>query len=151
MTARANNLPIACVVDANVAIKLFINQPDSDVARELFASLAATPAARFHVPDFFYAECVNVLANYARLAKYPVRMARQNMSLLIELGLRAAPTAPLSPLALDIAMAFRISGYDACYVALSRQLGVPLITADEKLVKAMGGQPYQVRSLAEWR
>jgi predicted nucleic acid-binding protein len=34
---------------------------------------------------------------------------------------------------------------------LSRQLGVPLITADEKLVKAMAGQPYQVMSLAGWR
>ena len=151
MQPNPSDLPLACVLDANVAIKLFINQPDSDLARALFASRLARPAAQYHVPDFFYAECTNVLARYVRLAEYPARTAHQNMARLMMQGLRIMPTVELLPAALDIAIVCGISGYDACYVALSKRTGTPLITADEKLVKAMADHPYQIRALASLR
>ncbi len=48
---------------------------------------------------------------------------------------------------MEIAIAHRVSGYDAFYVALASQVNAPLITADEKLVRAMAGK-YNVQSLA---
>jgi predicted nucleic acid-binding protein len=44
---------------------------------------------------------------------------------------------------------YPISGYDACYVALAHQIKAPLITADEKLVRAMAGK-YNVKFLATY-
>lgn len=46
-----NDSAIRCVVDASVAIKLFVEQPQSDVATELFAQLGADPPATLYVPE----------------------------------------------------------------------------------------------------
>jgi len=137
----------ACVVDANVALKLFFAQPLSPQADGLFAQLEADARTRFYVPDFFYAECVSALANYVRLANYPAADAKQDMAELRALSLHVTSTADLAEDALEIAIAHRVSGYDAFYVALASQVNAPLITADEKLVRAMAGK-YNVQSLA---
>lgn len=141
--------PFQCVVDANVALKLFFEQSGSDRADALFAYLEANPRARFHVPDFFYAECASALAQYVRLAEYSAVQARADMAALLDLALHVVPTADLATEAMDIALAHRIIGYDAFYVALSHQLNAPLITADEKLVRALAGKPYSVQSLMD--
>ena len=52
------------VVDASVAIKLFINEPLSDQAEALFSILEAAPAA-LYVPDLFFIECTNLPWNSA--------------------------------------------------------------------------------------
>ena len=44
---------------------------------------------------------------------------------------------PLIPLALDIAIAYRITVYDAIYVGLTKVYETTLITADRKLVDAL--------------
>jgi len=142
-----SSLSFACVVDANVALKLFFIQPSSNQADALFAHLEADAQARFYVPDFFYAECVSAFANYVRLAKYPAASAKQDMAELRALSLHVTPTADLASEAMEIAIAHRVSGYDAFYVALASQVNAPLITADEKLVRAMAGK-YNVQSLA---
>ena len=46
-----------CVVDASVAIKLFLREELSDRAAALFAQLTLSPPARFFVPDHFFIEC----------------------------------------------------------------------------------------------
>ncbi len=51
---------LVCVVDASVAIKLFLAEPLSSEAHALFACLA-TSSSTFHVPDLLYAECGNIL------------------------------------------------------------------------------------------
>lgn len=140
---------LACVVDANVVLKLFFAQPLSLQADALFARLETDAQARFYVPDFFYAECASALANYVRLAKYGAARAKQDMIDLHALALRVTPTADLAVHATEIAITHRISGYDAFYVALTVQVNAPLITADEKLVRAMGDK-YEVQSLADF-
>lgn len=142
-----SNSSLACVVDANVALKLFFVQPLSNQADALFAHLEADAQARFYVPDFFYAECASAFANYVRLAKYPAASARQDMAELRALSLHATPTADLATEAMELAISHRISGYDAFYVVLAIHLNAPLVTADEKLVRAMTGK-YDVQSLA---
>lgn len=144
-----SNAALACVVDANVALKLFFVQPLSEKADELFAHLAADARTRFYVPDFFYAECVSALANYVRLSKYSAASARQDLAELRALSLHVTPTANLAVTAMALAVAHRISSYDAFYVALAEQVGAPFITADEKLVRALAGK-HDVQSLADF-
>lgn len=140
---------LICVVDANVALKLFLAQPLSDRADELFACIETDAQARFYVPDFFYTECASILINYVRMKKHSSAQAKRDIEDLQALSLRVVPSVPLIPLATTIALDHRISGYDAMYVAVAAQVGAPLITADEKLVRAMQKTPYNVKSLAD--
>ena len=142
-----NSASLACVIDANVALKLFFVQPLSDQADILFKHLEVDTQARFHVPDFFYAECVSAFANYVRLARYPAATAKQDVAELCALALRITSSIDLAADATDIAIRHQVSGYDAFYVALAVRINVPLVTADEKLVKAVGNR-YDVQSLA---
>jgi predicted nucleic acid-binding protein len=139
--------PLICVLDANVVLKLFFEQPGSDHADVLFKKFDIDPAIRFYVPEFFYAECASAFVNYARLTDYTMEQAREDMADLLALALYAVATPDLSIEALDIALAEGISGYDAFYVALSQRLNAPLITADEKLVQAFANKPYRVELL----
>ncbi|MEQ9354945.1 type II toxin-antitoxin system VapC family toxin [Coleofasciculus chthonoplastes] len=52
--------PLRCVVDASVAIKLFVDDPLSDKVDTLFSHLDADPMCKFYVPDLFYIECTNI-------------------------------------------------------------------------------------------
>lgn len=140
--------PLCCVLDANVALKLFFEQPGSERADALFAHLEANVRTRFYVPDFFYAECASAFATYVRQTDYKETEARLDMTGLLALALHVLPTANLATAALDIALNYHISGYDAFYVALSRRVDAPLVTADDKLVRALKGKPFQVHALA---
>jgi len=139
-----------CVVDASVALKLFFDKPRSQRVEALFSRLDAGPRARFYVPDLFFAECANVFATVARHKGYTPKEARDDMAAMRALGLKVIPTGDLATQALDIALKHRVSGYDACYVALAERVHAPLITADEKLVRNMAGKEYAVYSLATY-
>src|SRR5436305_1961225 len=133
-----------CVVDASVALKLFFDKPRSQQVETLFERLDTDPRARFYVPDLFFAECANVFATVARHKGYTAKEARDDMVEMRALGLQVIPTGDLAVQALDIALNHRVSGYDACYVALAGRVKAPLITADEKLVRSMAGKEFRV-------
>ncbi len=48
---------------------------------------------------------------------------------------------------LRLAYQHGISAYDATYVALSEARGLPLVTADARLVRALAGTAHDVRLL----
>ena len=52
--------PIRCVVDASVAIKLFIEQEGTEQAEALFTQLVMEAETALYVPELFYVECANV-------------------------------------------------------------------------------------------
>jgi len=133
--------PVACVVDASVGIKLVIVESLSGEAHALFAHLARDPAARFYVPDLFDLECANILWKQIQRFGYPLADAQVNLATLMALALQRLSVTTLVADALAIAAQHAISAYDACYVAASHRLGVPLITADSKLVAKMAGTP----------
>lgn len=139
--------PVACVVDASVGIKLVITEPLSSEAHALFAHLARDPASRFFVPDLFDIECANILWKHIQRSGYPPVDAQLNLATLSALALQRIAVTTLATDALTLAIAHTISAYDACYVAVAQRLGLPLITADSKLVKKMAGSTCQVLDL----
>lgn len=141
---------VRCVVDASVGIKLFVAEVLSDRADALFLHLAADPPAQIFVPDLFYIECANILWKHTRRSGYPVEQARKALGDLSVLALKAVPTTELMTEALEIAVQEAITAYDACYVALARRLGGPLVTADEKLVRALPTASYDVHWLGDF-
>jgi predicted nucleic acid-binding protein len=140
--------PVACVVDASVGIKLVVTEALSAEAHALFAHLARDPGARFYVPDLFDIECANILWKQIQRAGYPVADAQLNLATLTALALQRLPVTGLATDALGIAARHGVTAYDACYVAASQRLGVPLITADSKLVARMAGSPHAVLALS---
>lgn len=61
--------------------------------------------------------------------------------------MRRVATADLVADALGIAIGYSLSAYDACSVELGRQVGAPLVTADEALVRQPAGTPYDIARL----
>jgi len=142
--------PLRCVVDASVAIKLFVGEPLSDRAELLFSQLASDPDTRFYVPDLFFVECANILWKYAQRFGYPAAEAQKSLSRLNSLALERFPLAEILPDALEIALAHSITVYDACYVAAASLLKVPLFTADRRLARKLALTPHRVGWLGDF-
>ncbi len=139
------NNPLRCVVDTSVCIKQFISDPNSVKVNQLFDHLAL-PQTEFFVPDLFYIECANTLWKYVRAGLYTAAEVQADLATLKAFPLRVVSTADLMAEAVTIALAYGISAYDASYVALSEQISAPLLTLDEKLVRALSSVPYDIRS-----
>ena len=139
-----------CVVDASVGIKLFLVESLSDCADALFDHLKDDPPARFYVPDLFFVECANILWKYVRRFGYPAEAALQDISNLTGLPLRVASTATLAREALALAVEHSSTAYDAAYVCLAGRLSLPLVTADELLVRRFRGTDLDVCFLGDW-
>jgi predicted nucleic acid-binding protein len=137
------------VVDASVVIKLFIVEESSEKATQLFLQLEEDPESRFYVPELVYAECANILWKYARRYNYPVENARQDLIDLRALALQSIPIRDLLLPTIDLALQYGISAYDACYLALAQELKVPLVTADNRLVKRVQGSNLPIHILEE--
>ena len=138
------------MVDASVGIKLFLVEPLADRADHLFTSLTLTPPVRLYVPDLFYVECTNILWKYVRRFGYSPEAARQDVADLVRLPLQVASTADLAEDALALALEHGATAYDAAYVALAQKLSLPLVTADEALVRRLEGTDLDVRWLGDW-
>jgi len=130
-------IPLACVVDASVGIKLFVDEPLSEQANLLFDGLTLQPPAVLYVPDLFFIECANILWKYSRRFGRPLEDSLADLADLGQLALHVVSTADLMEQALALASQTGLTAYDACYAALARRLDLPLITADEALFKAI--------------
>ncbi|MBN1583332.1 MAG: type II toxin-antitoxin system VapC family toxin [Anaerolineae bacterium] len=139
-----------CVVDASVGIKLFLVEPLSDRVDVLFDHLADALPARFYVPDLFFVECANILWKYACRFGYPPDAARQDVADLVRLPVRPVSMAVLAEPALVLSIAWQITAYDAVYVTLAGRLSLPLVTADEALVRKLAGSDVDVRFIGDW-
>jgi predicted nucleic acid-binding protein len=141
---------VRCVIDASVGIKLFIAGDLTEHVDALFGLLAVDPPAQFYVPDLFYVECANVLWKQTRWAGYSATKAREDLKNLAALALRRVSNVDLLAETIKIAAEENISAYDACYVALAQREKIPLVTADEKLVRALAKSKYDVRWLGSF-
>ena len=117
---------------------------------EAFSVVQAALPAQLFVPDLFFVECTNILWKYVRRFGYPPQSAQQDAADLVRLPVQVVPTVALAESALKIALEHGLTAYDASYVALADELALPLVTADERLVRALESGHVDVRSLAHW-
>ena len=140
--------PIACVVDASVGIKVVLAEPDSAQALLLFDHLDRDPNAVFYISDLFFFECANILRTGVKRGLVVAADAPTNLAILQGKKLLRWSSASVVNDALMVALAHDLSVYDATYVVASAQLGVPLITADARLVRKLAGTAYDVQLLS---
>ena len=132
------------VMDASVGIKLFVPETHSEQAQALFDPSDLIPPDVV-VPDLFYVECANILWKYVRRFGYPVLEAGKNITALKKLALRTVPSSTHMERALELALKWDVTAYDACYLALAEQMKVPLVTADQKLFNRLKGGPIHLK------
>jgi predicted nucleic acid-binding protein len=137
-----------CVVDACVAAKwvlpaageTLLDQAHRLIERHLKRDL------QLLAPALIEAEIGNVLWKAVRGHRISQSEAENSMRRFIELGIKAIPTHDLLDRALQIAVDCDRSFYDSLYVALALATNTDLITADERLVNALGSR-FPVRWL----
>jgi predicted nucleic acid-binding protein len=135
---------LRAVLDASVAVKLFVPEDLAAEAHGIFARFASEDDAELVVPDLFFIEFANVLWKWVRRNAYPANAARSHLRDVRRMNLTGIPTEALAEEALRIALQYSITAYDSCYAAAALELGIPLITADRKLLTALTKAPFEV-------
>ncbi len=117
------------VVDTNIIGYLFLNSPHSAHAEEALKKDSAWAA-----PLLWRSELRNVLTLYLRKGLLTLEDALQIMEEASRL-LAGREFAVPSPTVLTLASQSALSAYDCEFVALARDLGVPLVTVDRQILR----------------
>ena len=120
----------AAIVDASVAVKWVIEEEGSADARRL----SHFP---LEAPDLLLIECANILWKKVRLGDLVAAEAKERLDLLFRSPVRLAASRDLLAPALELSLDLRHPVYDCLYLALAQLRGVPLVTADERLISAL--------------
>lgn len=126
------------VIDSSVAIKWFVVEPYSREARALLDEYQ-TGELDLLAPDLIYAEVGNIVWKKHRLQGLAVPDAQSIIDTFCLIKFNVTATAVLLTDAYHLAVAHQRTVYDALYIALSLRESCKFITADEKLVNAIGG------------
>jgi predicted nucleic acid-binding protein len=138
----------AVVVDASVAVKWFVPEPDSDLAVELLRSRVARIG-----PDLLFVEVGTALSRRVRLGEMTPKQAYDSLRRLP----RNVPNVVGSPSAIRDAMTLSLSLRhplpDCLYLSLAKQVDFPLITADAAFASkvATTADANRVIELAYWK
>ncbi len=124
------------VVDASVALKWFVtDEPLAEEAGSVLTEIERDPAP-YLVPDLFMNELLAVLC---RLPESRPSRVQEALALVEALGMtRVGNGHELLALAADFAGRWRLSGYDAVYVALAALSNGVWLTADVRAGRRVG-------------
>jgi predicted nucleic acid-binding protein len=128
-------------VDASVAAKWVLPSGEEELVSEAVHLLELKTLGKIEllVPDLFWPECGNILWKAVRSGRCSRADADTGLATLKAYNLITVATAGMIEQAFTTAMAFNCSVYDSLYVALAVEFGTQLVTADEKLVRALSG------------
>jgi predicted nucleic acid-binding protein len=117
-------------IDASAFVELLLRTPVGLAMAGLLAD------AQLVAPDVINPETMQTLRGLERGGKLSNERALKALNRLTSSDLRRVPTVGLMRDAWTLRA--NVSAYDACYVALARALGCPLLTKDAPLQRAPG-------------
>jgi predicted nucleic acid-binding protein len=124
-------------LDSCVAIKWLITEPDSAAALRVRNDFAAGRLDLI-APDVFPVEVAHSLTRAERRGRITPAEGLSHFRTFAAALPFLHPSLTLLPRAYDLSSYYRIGVYDCLYVALAERQGCDLVTADDKLVKALG-------------
>jgi predicted nucleic acid-binding protein len=127
------------VLDTSVVLKWFsaVGEKDLDQALQLRRKMSEGTVF-FVVPELLFYELANALRYNPNFSASDVKEALDSL-LDMEFEIRRVDKKGMEE-ATAVAIKYNITVYDACFIALSRAEGKPLITADYKLADRIEGQ-----------
>ena len=140
------------VVDASIAVKWVLDEPDSARARALLGAWASQGVVLL-APALLAYELANILRQQNRRNILTLDEAREGLRRVLLGGIHFDSAMPLalSTRALELADRFGLSAvYDAHYLALAEREGCEYWTADERLWNSVRAQLGWVRWLGEY-
>ena len=114
------------VVDASVAAKWLVPEPDSPLAEALLDD-------ELIVPDLLFAEVGNILWKKQQRGEMDAAATQIGVRWLLQVPVQVHDSASLLADALDIALQLQHPACDCFYLALARRADAPLVTADRRL------------------
>ncbi|MFY9560916.1 MAG: type II toxin-antitoxin system VapC family toxin [Terriglobales bacterium] len=136
------------VVDASVGAKWAapeLIEPLADRANQFLRDYMVG-SVQIVVPDLFWLEIGNFFWKAARRGTLTYALAEHGLQTMINRDFPTLPSRAVLPEALTIAVDFGRTVYDSTYVALAVATGSQLLTADERMVNALGAR-FPVRWL----
>ena len=131
------------VLDASVIVKWFLHHQEADRDRALaLRDLHISGRSKIYIPRLALLEVLNAIRFSAKADEEDGDTAIETLQdLHLEIN-----TGDINVLRKTnaIAWAYKITIYDALYVALAEQIGYPLITADEKMMNKLKGHSIVV-------
>ncbi|HBI45375.1 MAG TPA: twitching motility protein PilT [Planctomycetales bacterium] len=137
------------VIDSSVLVKWFVLEPYSAEARRILAGYQ-TGAIDLLAPDLLPAELGNILWKKHLFQGLALADAELFLTGFPRFGISLVSSTGLLDDAFRLAVSHRRSVYDALYIALSVRENCPFVTADEKLIRAVGATFPNIVPLAGW-
>lgn len=125
------------LVDASVALKWFVQEQGSEIARQL------RKTHRIAAPSLIIAEVANAAWKLQRIGKLPQPQLTAIVSSLPLFFDALWPIELFAVRAATIAQTLDHPVYDCFYLALSERTGQPLVTADRRLLTHVSGSQWQ--------
>ena len=135
------------VVDASVATKWYLQEELSKEAERVIEA-GARGEARLLAPVLLAAELGNVLWQRYRREELSAEEIRDIWAAFEATPLTLVEIEQLMPAALEVAVGYGCTVYDALYVALTEAYtadGASLVTADRRLLRRLAGTPFGER------
>lgn len=126
------------VVDASIACKWFVPEPDSPAAEGV---IRADPS--LIAPSLIIAECGNIFWRKWRLGEISESQSKAAVARLPDYFATLVLDVELRDRAIDIALELDHPIYDAFYLALAERTDCALVTADARLRARVGATPWR--------
>lgn len=126
----------AFVIDASVALKWVLPEPDSEAALTLIGS------APLQAPELLATECANALWLRVRRREMTAVEARTGLADLMAVPMAWRSDRALAVAALSLAADLDHPSYDCTYLALALETAATVVTADRRFAAAVGGHPF---------
>jgi predicted nucleic acid-binding protein len=127
----------ALVVDASVAVKWFVPEPDAAAALGLLDGRHPLAA-----PDLIRSEIGNIAWKLHNRGVIDAAEASDLIEHFLSMPLEIHDSTYLLAPALQIAIATNRTVYDSLYLALAVELGGTVVTGDERWFNALQGSPF---------
>ena len=137
------------VIDASLAVKWFLEEPESDAARQKLAD----NLGQITVPDLFVIEVTAALVRNANIHKRTYPAMREHIADFVALLAgnelqQVRPTPPQVAKAATLALDLGHPLKDCIYLALAVELGCDLVTCDARFAAKAKGVWDRVRVLS---
>jgi predicted nucleic acid-binding protein len=135
--------------DSSVASKWVLPEPDTPLAQRAGDEVRAG-GGRLIMLDLAVIEGANAIRTLLRRSLIDVAKANLMFGDLLALPVVLEPAQRLLPMAFDITVRYDVAVYDALFVALTSDLAISGLTADEPLWKAVRTDFPQIHLLRDW-
>lgn len=137
------NNKLNIIVDSSVIAKWYLPDEKDDYALKIQQDFTLKTIF-ISVPILLFYEVNNILKNAAKSLRISKEKTYGAYEDLLQLDFTVYSSIALFKEALQLAIVFDITSYDASYIALAEYLKVPVFTADEKLVKKVSSNLVKV-------